>query len=160
MLEVFVAGERRVGFKCRRCCVWKIVRRQDPPYVASDWFILCGAFRGWLDLGTKDWDWLSRSVNQSYSNYGREDQSLLSWKKKIVLNGEISVRNVKCGVWCENGSNCVTVTLKAWCLAALQHYVCLLLYIAIILHYCHTWSAINSLVQGFSNWVNVSLPLK
>ena len=50
----------------------------------------------------------------------REDQSLLSWEKKNrVMNGEISVRNGKCGVWCENGSNCVTVTLKAWGLAAL-----------------------------------------
>jgi len=42
--------------------------------------------------------------------------------KYRVLNGEISVRNVKCGVWCRchtNGSNRVTVTLKAWGLAPL-----------------------------------------
>ena len=56
----------------------------------------------------------------------REDQSLLSWEKKNrVMNGEISVRNGKCGVWCENGSNCVTVTLKAWGLAALSIYRCI-----------------------------------
>ena len=49
-------------------CVKDSSRRRDPPYIASDWFILRGAFLGWLDLGTKDW-WISLglviSVSQS-----------------------------------------------------------------------------------------------
>ena len=49
----------------------------------------------------------------------RGPKLIIMRKKNRVMNGEISVRNGKCGVWCENGSNCVTVTLKAWGLAAL-----------------------------------------
>ena len=99
-------------------CVKDSWRRQDPLYFASDWFILRGAFHGWLDLGTNGlvWDWLARSVNQLSVILPSTGSLLNKARTKVYYhekNKYIEWGNVKCGVWCENGSNCVTVTLKA-----------------------------------------------
>ena len=113
----------RVGFKCQRCCVWKI--ETPRPALRCFWLVHIVWCLPWLvrfrHKGLMDWSgigYLGQSIRVTRS---REDQSLFYYEKNKyrVLNGEISVRNVKCGVWCENGSNCVTVTLKAWRLAAL-----------------------------------------
>ena len=42
------------------------------------------------------------------------------WRASLAWEYEKCVRSVIWEVWCENGSNCVTVTLRAWHLAALR----------------------------------------
>jgi len=60
--------------------------RDAKPYVASDWFILRGAFRGWLDLGTKDlWIGLGLVISVSQSELLEAARAKVYYIKKINI---------------------------------------------------------------------------
>ena len=63
-------------------------------------------------------------LSQLSLSYLDGDQSLSSWKKVLRYRMR-KYKREKCQVWGENGSNCVTVTLKAWhCYNNIQKFLC------------------------------------